>query len=80
MELIFLYALGAVVIAVMSLVDLFHPVLAKHEMSIDVRTLHYMVWFIIALIAAPVLLYPCFSSIKGMEFRDALEGALFKKD
>lgn len=79
MELIYWYAVGATLIAIMSLVDLYHPVMAKHEMSKDTRVLYYMVWFIISVLAAPALLYPCFNQLKGLEFRDALEGALFNK-
>ena len=79
MELIYWYAIGATLIAVMSLIDLYHPVMAKHEMPKDTRVLYYVAWFTIAVLVAPVLVYPCFNPIKGMEFRDALEGALFNK-
>ena len=79
MELILWYAVAATLIAIMSLVDLYHPVMTKHEMSLDTRVLYYAVWFIIALLVAPALLYPCFKAIKGLEFRNALEDALFNK-
>lgn len=80
MELIYWYVIGCVIIATMSVVDLYHPVMSKHEMPKDMRIIYYVVWFLIALLVAPVLAYPCFSSVKGIEFRNALEDGLFEKD
>lgn len=78
MELIITwYALGALLVSVMSLIDLYHPVVNMREMSMDIRVLHYITWFFIGMLVAPALIYPCVSSLKGIEFRDALDKALF---
>lgn len=80
MSYFLMYLFIAAIIAVMSLVDLYHPVLqtqSKEDMSLDVRVLHYLVWFVIAFLTAPALIYPCISKLKGVEFRDSLKKALF---
>ena len=78
MELIYWYAAGSILVALMSTVDLYHPVVAKREMGLDNRFLFYITFFLIAILAAPVLLYPCLSKLKGLEFRDAIDKALFE--
>jgi hypothetical protein len=78
MELIYWYALFACLVGIMSLIDLYHPVISKREMSLDTRVIYYVVWFIISSIIAPVLVYPCVRPIAGIEFRDALNKALFE--
>lgn len=78
MELITWYICGAILVAVMAMVDLYHPVLSKREMRADTRVLFYMTFFIIALLTAPLLIYPCVSRLKGVEFRDSIDKALFE--
>lgn len=77
MELMYWYTVLAALVALMSVIDLYHPVMQKHKMSLDIRILHYVVWYIISLVIAPLLIYPCFRSLAGVEFRDALDKALF---
>ena len=77
MELIYWYGFCCMVVAGMSLVDLYHPVLSKREMPWDTRLIFYVTFYIIALLAAPLLVYPCLAKLKGVEFRNAIEKALF---
>lgn len=77
MELIYWYGMLAIVVAAMSLVDLYHPVLTKRKMSKLTRVTFYVTFYLIALLAAPLLIYPCLSKFKGVEFRDAIDKALF---
>ena len=80
MSYLSMYAFIATIIAVMSIVDLYHPVMqtqSKEEMSLEIRLLHYLVWFVIAFLTAPALLYPCINKLKGVEFRDGLKRSLF---
>ena len=78
MELIYWYAMGATLVAVMSIVDLYHPVLTQRVMSIDTRIIFYVTFFILAILAAPLLIYPCLNKFKGVEFREAINKALFE--
>lgn len=77
MELIYGYITGALLVALMSIVDLYHPVLKQREMPFDTRVIFYVTFFLIATLQAPRLIYPCISKLKGIEFRDAIEKALF---
>lgn len=78
MELIYWYAIGAFLVALMSIIDLYHPVLTKRKMGLDSRFLFYITFFLIAVLTAPVLIYPCLNKFKGLEFRDAIDKALFE--
>jgi len=78
MELIYWYIIGAVLVALMSIIDLYHPVLSKRDMPLDIRVIHYVTFFLLAVITAPLLVYPCISALKGLEFRDAIDKALFE--
>lgn len=78
MELIYWYGIGALVVALMSIVDLYHPVLTKREMSSLTRVTFYITFYLIAVLAAPLLVYPCLNKLKGVEFRDAIDKALFE--
>ena len=78
MELIYWYACGAILVAGMAIVDLYHPVLSKRAMSLDTRILFYLTFFVIAVLTAPILIYPCVSKLKGVEFRDSIDKALFE--
>ena len=78
MELIFYWYAGvALLVAIMSSIDLYHPVISKRELSLDSKILHYITLFLISLLITPLLIYPCLSSIKGVEFRDSLDKSLF---
>ena len=70
------YALVAVLVAVMATVDLYHPVIKTFDMPTDIKLLYYFVCFILALLVAPVLIYPCLSKTKGMEFRHKFGDAI----
>lgn len=76
MGVIELYAGLCFAIALMASVDLFHPIIKEYEMSTDIRVLHYFISFVISLLVAPILLYPCISSSAGIEFRAAYESAV----
>lgn len=78
MGMIEVYAFLAALIAVMATVDLYRPVIQKYEMPLDIRFLYYFVCLTLGFLAAPLLLYPCVSKIKGLEFRDNFEKAVFE--
>jgi len=78
MELIYWYVAGAMLVALMSIVDLYHPVLTQRVMPLDTRVIFYITFFLIAVLAAPLLIYPCLNKFKGIEFRDAINKALFE--
>jgi len=77
MELIEGYIFLALIVAVMSVVDLYHPVLRVRVMPMDTRVIHYVIWFIISFLIAPRLVYPCVSALAGAEFRLSLDKSLF---
>lgn len=79
MELILIYTALATLVSLMASVDLLRPVLAKREIPLDAKILHYTTFFIIGILVAPGLLYPCLVPLKGLEFRDALDKALFSQ-
>jgi hypothetical protein len=77
MGIIEVYAFLAVLVAVMATVDLYHPVISKFDIPKDIKFLYYFVCFTLAILVAPVLVYPCISKTKGVEFRDKFEEAVF---
>ena len=79
MELIKVYSFLAILVAAMATIDLYRPVIQKFDMSLDLRSLYYLVCFILSILVAPVLVYPCISKIAGLEFRNAFEDTVFDK-
>ena len=79
MELIILWYAGfALLVALACTVDLFHPVIkANTTLNGTERFIYYFVLFVLALLKAPLLVYPCVNKFKGLEFRDALSSSLF---
>ena len=78
MELILTgYAAMALLVACMATIDLTHPVLSKRVIPWDTKILFYVVNFILAFLVAPAIVYPCLSPLKGVDFRDALDKAMF---
>ena len=81
MELILIwYVVGAFLVALAATVDLFHPVIsANKNLPVTERFIYYFVLFVLALLKAPLLIYPCVNKFRGLEFRDALSSSLFSK-
>lgn len=77
MELIYWYAAIALLVACMASVDLVRPVLNARNIPLDTKVIFYIVNFILAFLVAPVIIYPCISKLKGIEFRDSLDKAMF---
>ena len=78
MGLISAYFICAAIVALMATVDLYRPVIQKYEMPWDIRALYYFVCITLGTLAAPLLIYPCVSKVKGIEFRDSFEKAVFE--
>jgi hypothetical protein len=81
MELILIYSIFAVIVAFMACVDLYYPVLNKLDYANipGTKNIYYATFFLVSLLVAPFLVYPCLSGMKGVEFRDALYKVLSEK-
>jgi hypothetical protein len=75
-----LYALVTIIVAIMATVDLFRPVFSKHtDMPKDLQVIYYITSFLIAMLFAPLMVYPCVSTEANFKFREAFEEAVFDK-
>lgn len=78
MEVFGWYALFAVTTAFVSILELLHPVVSSRKEEVEYKSILYPTFFIICLLAAPLVFLSCIVPSMGERFRVTLEGGLFE--